>query len=280
MKLSFLFWTLGLALLLSEVVSAVTLDTGTLINTSISNTSISFDSSAVFTDLLTVDKIAVGFLNFSFISGSLIVNSTGVLNFTNINTHVDSRYILYLTNDRDDIKKIASNATNNVNGTFKFNIGNQGKNCGQISKITETSNSGNYTQPHFSGTGSFTCLNNAVTIDLENIEYSGNSHTISINYEGDNICDSWEDSSSIDCVATGSQVPGSGGGGGGPITPLNETNPIIDLTGKATEFINKNILQKIKDFILKYPLIFLSIILLIIFVDIIERKNKKRNIFD
>src|SRR3990167_5859341 len=228
MKLSFLFWMLGIGLLLSNITFATsslkdTLGTGVIINTSISNTSIDFPIVDIFFDQLIVESNSVTFYNISYINGNLIFNNSDSINHTSINTHINSSVFPYLSSDQANKKIISSQFSSAVNGTLTMPITSP-KLCSQLKQVSYRSHTGTYTKTYISS--EYTCSGNQLTLTINGIEQATNSNTLTLGYEGDGICDSWEDSFSIDCNPSAS--PGGGCGSSGNYTNqtiyLNETN--------------------------------------------------------
>lgn len=76
-------------------------------------------------------------------------------------------------------KHIASNLTQSINATVIFDVSS----CDNLARIDYTSDTGTYTQA-FPGTG-YTCANNVVTININNIEPAQNSNIIRLTYNYD-----------------------------------------------------------------------------------------------
>jgi len=120
-------------------------------------------------------------------------------------------------------KIISSQFSSAVNGTLTMPITSP-KLCSQLKQVSYRSHTGTYTKTYISS--EYTCSGNQLTLTINGIEQATNSNTLTLGYEGDGICDSWEDSFSIDCNPSAS--PGGGGGSSGNYTNqtiyLNETN--------------------------------------------------------
>src|SRR3990167_4953832 len=235
MKPSFIFWMLGLTLLLSNLAYALTIPGGSLkdqfgtniiINTPISNTSIDFPIIDIFFDQLIIESNSITFYNLSYINGNFTFNNSDSINHTSVNTHINSSVFPYLSSDQANRKIISSQFSSAVNGTITIPITN-GKICSQLKQVSYSSHTGTYTNTYISS--EYTCDGNQLTLTINGIEQATNSNILTLGYLGDSVCDAWEDGFSIDCDVTSS--PG-GGGGGGPII----NNTIIET---AKETINK-----------------------------------------
>ncbi|MEK6885113.1 MAG: hypothetical protein AABY22_36110, partial [Nanoarchaeota archaeon] len=105
-----------------------------------------------------------------------------------------------------------------------------------------------------------------LTLNINGIEESTGSNTLTLGYSGDSVCDAWEDGSSIDC-ATG----GGGGGGGGGST---ENNTIIttakDIIKEKLDKINVNIFLFI---------IIISILAFVLLYDYLSETSKSKPFF-
>ena len=119
-------------------------------------------------------------------------------------------------------KKITSNITQNSN--FNSYLSISPKTCTQLNKVTETSASGSTSIIHTS----LTCENGILALSLTNVENSLLGHEIILGYEGDGICDSWEDSFTVDCNPSSSSGGGGSSGNQNQTIYLNKTNIIYD----------------------------------------------------
>ena len=273
MKLSFVFWAFGLILLVSNLAFAGsslkdTLRTEVIINTSISNTSIDFPIVDIFYDQIIIESNSVTFYNLSYINGNLTFNNSDSINHTSVNTHINSSVFPYLSSDQANRKIISSQFSSAVNGTITIPITN-GKICSQLKQVSYSSHTGTYTNTYISS--EYTCEGNQLTLTINGIEPATNSNILTLGYEGDSVCDVWEDGFSIDCNPTSS--PG-GGNTGGPAV----NNTIIET---AKETINK--IENITKLTANQLLIILlvSIIgfsLLYRYLDENKRKNPRKKI--
>ena len=153
-------------------------------------------------------------------------NYSYVLEEFNLTENVNREFSpLWFSSSSSTTKKISSNLTDTINATVQMDI--SPKYCNQLSSINYISNTGTYRNTFIQG--NYNCTGSTVSLELNGIEPAADSNILTLNYEGDGICDSWEDSFSIDCNVASS--PGGGGGGSGNYTNqtlyLNETQPNV-----------------------------------------------------
>ena len=245
-----------------------TLRTEVIINTSISNTSIDFPIVDIFYDQIIIESNSVTFYNLSYINGNLTFNNSDSINHTSVNTHINSSVFPYLSSDQANRKIISSQFSSAVNGTITIPITN-GKLCSQLKQVSYSSHTGTYTNTYISS--EYTCEGNQLTLTINGIEPATNSNILTLGYEGDSVCDVWEDGFSIDCNPTSS--PG-GGNTGGPAV----NNTIIET---AKETINKieNITKLTANQLLIILLIsIIGFSLLYRYLDENKRKNPRKKI--
>ena len=159
-----------------QLATAVTLDSGTTLNTSVSNSSIQFPSITVTADKVVVESTYIDIFNASYTNGNLDVAITGKASWNKNNTNLNSDKFPYLSSDADADKAISSLFINPVNATLTFDVAD----C-EIESITYSSHNSAYTQTYSSG---WTCVESTgrLTLDVIGIEYATASNNIHINY--------------------------------------------------------------------------------------------------
>lgn len=169
-----LFLLALVALLLFPLVSAVTLDSGTVLNTSVSNSSMTFPTVTVYVDQVTVTPTTILLYNSSFTNGNLIANISTTLNWSTVNRNLASNLIAYLSTDSASTKKITTSVTHSFNTTFTFTV----ESCNSVGNIRYVSNGAAVDRTFQKG--SYTCSNNKVT--LPSLLMEPGTSTITLDY--------------------------------------------------------------------------------------------------
>lgn len=173
-KLSLLGLFLAFAFL--PLVSAVTIESGTIIENTVLNTTINFTSQA-FADSFTTSPS--GFIYFDAFRRS--GNETITFNLTEQNKNYFGTDLPWFAQSSLTEKTIISNITQNLTTTTIISI-----NCDVIGRITYTSATGSFNQ--VLNTGDYTCNNNQATIILT-VELGENTLTLENNNAIQTICD-------------------------------------------------------------------------------------------
>lgn len=105
-------------MLLLHSVSGIVLELGTILNSSENNASITFNFT-VYADQVIVASNAVTIWNASYTLREIVVNLTTFMNWSRVNTNLDSTGFPHLLNTSVFHKTIASNLTHAVNGSVQ-----------------------------------------------------------------------------------------------------------------------------------------------------------------
>lgn len=121
-------------LIVLPMVSAVTLDAGTVLNTTYSNSSVTIDSPVITVTQVVVENNGVALYGASWTNG-LTATVTTVINWTTPRTNILSSQFprVSSTSNNGRTITIASSLTQNIAGTFTYTIND---NCDDINKIT------------------------------------------------------------------------------------------------------------------------------------------------
>lgn len=163
-KILFVF---SLVLLISFA-SAVTLDSGTILNTSVSNSSMTFPTVTVFVDQVDVEDTFIYLYNASWTNVELVVNLTENVNWSEENDHLDSSVFGYLTTSTPTTKVIDTDFQEDLTANLAFDVDN----CANLGRIYYTP----FGSPQVTySRGDYTCEESRVSIEDINITYLGDN---------------------------------------------------------------------------------------------------------
>jgi len=130
--------SLMLVMFLVSFASAVTLDSGTVLNTTGSNSSMTFNTVTVTVDQATVTEYNVSLYNTTYTNGELTVDFTTTIDWKTVNDNVDSSEFPYLSTTTATTKTITSTELDQtLTGTVIVGTHSQwGNGCEQITKVT------------------------------------------------------------------------------------------------------------------------------------------------
>ncbi len=152
--------------LIIPFVSAVDLDSGTTLNTTVSNSSFTFNTINISVDEARIFNRSIELENVSYTNGDLVISISTIMNHTVVNTNFDS----------SAFPSITSSSTTNVEITngFPQNLASQitfpATQCSSIGQITYTSGSGGNNQ--IINKGGISCSGDVATVDIDSLDAS------------------------------------------------------------------------------------------------------------
>jgi hypothetical protein len=168
-----------LLLLVIPLSSAVTLNSGTILNTTGSNSSMSFSSITVYTTLINISVNKIEIYNASYTNGGFIANFTDSLNWSTQNSHLDSSSYPKLIFSNDTYKNISSSLQESINASFSFPIT---KSCSLLSNISYRTVSGQVSE-YINSNAVSLCSSSRITLYNLSIELNTtNYNLVTISY--------------------------------------------------------------------------------------------------
>ena len=153
------------------LMSAVTLDSGTVLNATGSNSTMNF-SITVNVDQATVANNAIYLENTTYTQGNLqaTIAQTTQINWSEPNTNLDSAHFPYISFQNLTSVKIS----NRVNQTLNVTMVVSGIDCTYLGRVTYKTDSRSYSQ--IWNRGDYTCVGNTITFPELPVEYATSSN--------------------------------------------------------------------------------------------------------